>query len=361
MALAFSFNASSAESSSSTTPRTIVIGDLHGDLEAFLSILSDRKLIDANANWIGQNINLILLGDYHDRGPDSRYLMDYFLQLKSEMIKDKSRLVSVIGNHELMTAMSDLRYVTESELESFSGFQSPIGKQKLDNDLYEKKMQTAQETATQAFAPVVELEDGRKVRVKLPPKKRSEVEGYVAAHFGNNKYTNFINNSEAMLKMNGNLFVHAGITEWVFQFSMKEVNKIVKSWMTFFQGLSPKPDDSTQWAIEESGPLWDRTMATNELDEDLVGEIVKKLGVKRIIVGHTPKEKIETLYDGKVLTIDTGNSKFYNGVISLIEIDSKDKISEYYVPRKKASSQLYNKLVCQFRTEQNKSCQREIK
>jgi hypothetical protein len=97
-------------------------------------------------------------------------------------------------------------------------------------------------------------------------------------------------------------------------------------------------------------------MATNELDTESVREIIKKLGVKRIIVGHTPKPEVEALYENQVFAIDTGNSKFYGGTLSWVEIVNDQTPAAFYVKHPVESSALRNALICRFRTSQGKSC-----
>ena len=70
-------------------PRTIAIGDIHGcsaALVAALEAIAPRP-----------DDTLVLLGDYIDRGPDSRGVIDRVLQLEKEC-----RVVPLLGNHELM-------------------------------------------------------------------------------------------------------------------------------------------------------------------------------------------------------------------------------------------------------------------
>jgi serine/threonine protein phosphatase 1 len=69
--------------------RTIAIGDVHGCSQAL------RTLVDA----IGpaSDDTLVMLGDYVDRGPDSRGTLDLVLELER-----RCRLVPLLGNHELM-------------------------------------------------------------------------------------------------------------------------------------------------------------------------------------------------------------------------------------------------------------------
>jgi serine/threonine protein phosphatase 1 len=69
--------------------RTIAIGDIHGCRTALDSLLRliDPKLEDT----------LVTLGDYIDRGPDSRAVVDRLILLARQC-----RLVSLLGNHEEM-------------------------------------------------------------------------------------------------------------------------------------------------------------------------------------------------------------------------------------------------------------------
>ena len=67
----------------------LAISDIHGNLEKFeklLEIVQYNKDLD----------QLLLLGDYIDRGPNSRAVLDKVIQLKKE------GAIALIGNHEKM-------------------------------------------------------------------------------------------------------------------------------------------------------------------------------------------------------------------------------------------------------------------
>lgn len=70
-------------------PRLIAIGDIHGCLAALQSILE--------AIAPGGEDTIITLGDYIDRGPDSRGVIDRLIQLQSSC-----RFVPLLGNHDEM-------------------------------------------------------------------------------------------------------------------------------------------------------------------------------------------------------------------------------------------------------------------
>ncbi|GIW93692.1 MAG: serine/threonine protein phosphatase [Pirellulaceae bacterium] len=69
--------------------RLIAIGDIHGCLAAFEALL--ERIAP------GPDDTLVLLGDYVDRGPDTRGVLDRMLTLRNAC-----RLVPLMGNHELM-------------------------------------------------------------------------------------------------------------------------------------------------------------------------------------------------------------------------------------------------------------------
>jgi serine/threonine protein phosphatase 1 len=81
------------------TPRTFVIGDIHG-CSATL-----RQLVDGTLR-ASVNDRIYLLGDYIDRGPDSKGVLDYIFELRARgMVVEGVR-----GNHEEMCLHSNDDY-----------------------------------------------------------------------------------------------------------------------------------------------------------------------------------------------------------------------------------------------------------
>jgi len=80
---------------SQTRRLTYAVGDIHGRLDLLVKMLSiiQRDM----AQWPGQQPVIILLGDYIDRGPSSKQVVDRIIALKSEIWCD---LVTLMGNHE---------------------------------------------------------------------------------------------------------------------------------------------------------------------------------------------------------------------------------------------------------------------
>jgi len=69
--------------------RTIAIGDIHGCSKALRSVI---EIIEPRADD-----TIVCLGDYIDRGPDSRDVIDQLLELQK-----RCNVVTLLGNHEIM-------------------------------------------------------------------------------------------------------------------------------------------------------------------------------------------------------------------------------------------------------------------
>ena len=72
--------------------RTLAIGDVHGCAAALLNLL---KFVDP-----GPKDTIVTLGDYIDRGPDSKGVLDLMIRMNLS-----DRLVPLRGNHEMMMLM----------------------------------------------------------------------------------------------------------------------------------------------------------------------------------------------------------------------------------------------------------------
>ena len=77
-----------------TSPRTFVIGDIHGCSMALDNLISSCDPKEADT--------LVFLGDYVDRGPDSAGVINSILQL----IK-RCHVIPLLGNHDWMLMASE--------------------------------------------------------------------------------------------------------------------------------------------------------------------------------------------------------------------------------------------------------------
>ena len=97
---------------------TIAIGDIHGNLKALEGLL--EKVLPI----LNRDDAVVFLGDYIDRGPDSRGCVERILQLREET---QAEIVTLLGNHEdwLLRSLADPhQHSWILNLESFSTIES---------------------------------------------------------------------------------------------------------------------------------------------------------------------------------------------------------------------------------------------
>ncbi len=116
--------------------RFFAVGDIHGCLDKLEKLI--RRLDIAAAD------TLIFLGDYIDRGPDPKGVVDFLVQLRSEC---EGRVIFLKGNHEVMfldylkgwNREAYLYYGGTSTVESYSrergSFYLPEDHRRFFNDL----------------------------------------------------------------------------------------------------------------------------------------------------------------------------------------------------------------------------------
>jgi len=80
--------------------RLITIGDIHGCYQQLVELI-EKEL------KLSKDDKLILLGDYIDRGPHSKEVLDYIMQL----MEDGFNIIPLMGNHEdlLLKALTDFQ------------------------------------------------------------------------------------------------------------------------------------------------------------------------------------------------------------------------------------------------------------
>ena len=104
----------------SAPARIVAIGDVHGAFTEFTTILQRAGLIDAKRRWAGGAATLVQTGDVLDRGPRTRECLDFLMDLERQATKAGGSLIPLLGNHEAMNVMGDVRYVTPEIYRTFA-------------------------------------------------------------------------------------------------------------------------------------------------------------------------------------------------------------------------------------------------
>ena len=97
------------------TKRVVAIGDLHGDLAAMRAAFRAAGAVDDRDRWIARDLTIVQTGDVLDRGDEEQAMLDLLATWEQQASEFGSKLVLLDGNHELMNAAGDYRYVTRGQ------------------------------------------------------------------------------------------------------------------------------------------------------------------------------------------------------------------------------------------------------
>jgi serine/threonine protein phosphatase 1 len=92
---------------------TIAIGDIHGNIAALRDLLTQVRAEAARGD------SVVFLGDYIDRGPDSRACIDAILSFRSEC---EAHVVCLKGNHEDWLLKAEANHFHHSWLLAMDAF-----------------------------------------------------------------------------------------------------------------------------------------------------------------------------------------------------------------------------------------------
>lgn len=102
--------------------RTWVVGDVHGCYDELMDLLTLIKKScppgDLNSFCLKERDRLVFLGDYIDRGPNSKEVLEFLMNLEAYFGAD--RVVCLLGNHESMLLYYDFTFA-RATVESFDG------------------------------------------------------------------------------------------------------------------------------------------------------------------------------------------------------------------------------------------------
>ena len=186
-------------------PRIVAIGDIHGDYKAFKGILEAAGLVDSAGAWSGGSAVLVQTGDYFDRGPDIRKLLDFLRALESSAAAAGGTAHILLGNHDAMNALGEVRDANPAAYDAFAGSDSEKRRQKAFRDYI--AIGDARERALGSRPQPYREKDRDKWLSAHPP-------GYIeyqAAMQADGEYGRWLRQRQAVLQIGGTIFLHAGI------------------------------------------------------------------------------------------------------------------------------------------------------
>jgi hypothetical protein len=303
--------------------RIVAVGDLHGDYQAWITIARAAGLIDANGHWAGGRTTLVQLGDLLDRQPDSLKIVRSLQQLQKEAPRSHGRVIVVLGNHEAMNLLGDFRYTTPGEFAAFAGPNSTA----IRDRVYDENRPSI-EKAAQAANPALTPDQIRQAWMAEHPLGWVE---HKIAWSPSGELGKWATRNPAVVKIDGTLFVHGGLSAEYAKLSLDEINRRVQT------AMSSGDDGPSTILYDPLGPLWYRGLVGRDPDAEEVrakvapavhltidqelDAVLSAYGAQRLVIAHTPDLKgIEILHGGRLARIDTGITRAYGGPLTWLEI-----------------------------------------
>lgn len=356
--------------SAAVPPKIVAIGDVHGAYPEFVSILQRTGLVDQSLNWAGGQTTFVQLGDILDRGAESRKALDLMMKLEGQAEPQHGKVIPLLGNHEVMDMMGDLRYVSPGEYQAFATDQS--------DKVRQQRFEEYKKFAAEHSLPGVSAAnvDHDKWMAEHPP-------GYFElrdAYGPKGQYGRWFRGHDAVVEVGDAIFLHGGLDPEFHYKSIEEINKRVHEELSTFDSLwkslseakviwpymtleeavhqiqdtyraaqsnsgitSPFAQNSIvnflrnlqHWSIiSPQGPLWYRGLAEDPegpLQPKLLS-MLSQLKADYIVMGHTvvSRQGVTVRFDHHVFLIDTGmNAAFFQGRPSALEFENGGIKAEY--------------------------------
>ena len=249
--------------------RIVALSDIHGQYDLMVKLLRANGVIDAKNRWKLGRDQLVLTGDVFDRGPKVTEVFWLLQQLQQQARKAGGAVHFLLGNHETMVLYDDLRYVNP------------------------KYLQVA-------------------AKLGLP----------YPALYGNDTYLGrWLRSRPVLLRLGDTLFLHGGIAPENIDLvaDMEATNQAYRDSLG-----TPKPVLKADPVLSrlydgKKSPIWYRGYFDGALDTAQVAAVLQKLGVARIVVGHTSMKHVSSFHGGRVIAIDSSIKQGESGELLFIE------------------------------------------
>ena len=314
--------------------RVIAVGDLHGSYEKAVELFQGAALIDQDLHWIGGEQHLVTAGDLLDRGQGDRQLMDLMMRLQQESGAAGGMVHVLLGNHESMNLLRDLRYVSPKSFGAWAEDESEKERKRALRDYLNSQLSSDNRTKRSA-----------EFHRDFPP-------GFFARQRSLNldgHYGQWLLSLPAVIKINGVVYVHGGITVETATLGIDGINREVvgnlvthmkarrvlekEGFVTPFMGFgeirqvaragvkrateipaelaqasNQVLDTSSSVYLTGNGPLWYRgtSFEDERIEREMLERALELLGARAMVVAHSPtsSKRITSRFHGKLFKVD---------------------------------------------------------
>jgi hypothetical protein len=271
--------------------KLLILSDIEGNFEAFRKLLQGNKVIDENFDWKFGDGQLVLVGDFFDRGHQVTELLWFIYYLEDKAKADGGYIHFILGNHEIMNLSGDLRYLNQKYIDN-AGLLN---------------------------------------------------QQYVSLYDENSELGRWLRTKNVVEKIGDIVFAHGGISGYInrMNISVPEINTLSRPYYADSMYVYADPRSDTLFG--NLGPFWYRGYyeKTNAHIPSQIDATLSQFHINHIVTGHTiVADTVSVWYDGKLLNTDVHhaagkseallveNNKFYRvnpegNKVLLLEADKK--------------------------------------
>ena len=298
--------------------RVVAIGDIHADYDQYIRVMESAGLLNRRGRWSGGETHLVQTGDIPSRGADTRKIVDHLRRVARQAERAGGYVHMLIGNHEAMNVVGDLRYKTPGEFAAFETRNSARLR-----DMQWQLQVERMSTNDPGFAEI-DLEEYRKEWEKTVPLGWVE---HRQAWMLSGEYGEWVKGNPVAVRVNDSIFLHGGISAKYCKFSLESLTEQV---ITAMENFDPAVESIL---YDPLGPLWYRGMAREnetEVYSQTLDNILERYGVRRIVIGHSPTGgAVWPRFDQRVIVNDTGIAAHFGSHIGILELTA-DGVTAIY-------------------------------
>ncbi len=236
----------------------LAISDIEGNFFALRNLLTANQVMSSDYKWTFGNGHLVLVGDIFDRGLNVTECLWLIYHLEQEAEKAGGKVHLILGNHEIMNLSDDIRFVRNKYIQNAELIQ----------------------------------------------------QDYKTWYESNSELGRWLQTKNIIEKIGTTLFMHGGFSSEMneLKLSLADINSQSRPWYfkaDTFKHNKDMPEKLATIFKSATSPFWYRGYVNDEASEEQVDQTLKQYGSSIIVVGHTIVPRVTSLYNGKVIAIDT--------------------------------------------------------
>jgi hypothetical protein len=243
-----------------------VLGDTHGEYDALLQGLASAGLIDGDLGWTGGRSHVAFAGDLTGRGPDVLGLLWLVYRLEREAAAAGGAIHVLLGNHEVMVLLGDLRYVHPKEMR------------------VARLHQAAYDHMFNARTSIL----GR-----------------------------WLASKPALIRVDRALIAHGGLGNRYADYDLVEFDDTLRTYVG--EKLFERWADTTRFRAMDSATFqrrddffwhpesvfWHRAFVQSDTASALLVKVLDRMDSDLLVVGHTRVARVQARYDGRLIAAHT--------------------------------------------------------